>query len=96
LAPALGFALTFVAVCPDASADDGEADDDGAGSDGAGDGDGDGDEDNGEGDADEGRADGDDNGLRGRTGPFPLLLGAVPLEFNAVSPLWRHHQLPAP
>ena len=86
LAPAVGFALAFVAVRPDASGDDREADD-GAGA---------GEEDDGEGDADEGRADSDDNGLRGRTGPFPLLLGAVPLEFNAVSPLWRHHQLPVP
>jgi hypothetical protein len=37
----------------------------------------------------------DESGLRGRTGPFPLPPGGVPLEFNAVSPLWRHHQLPA-
>ena len=45
-----------------------------------------------------GDVDGDDDesGLRGRTGPFPLLPGGVPLEFNAVSPLWRHHRLPAP
>ena len=38
----------------------------------------------------------DESGARGRTGPFPLPLGGVPLEFNAVSPLWRHHRLPAP
>ena len=37
----------------------------------------------------------DESGLRGRTGPFPLPPGGVPLEFNAMSPLWRHHQLPA-
>jgi len=44
----------------------------------------------------DGDGDDDESGLRGRTGPFPLLPGGVPLEFNAVSPLWRHHRLPAP
>ena len=78
---------------PDAGADDkrggdGRASEDGVGEDGAAD--------DGAGDTDEGGTGRDDDGVRGRTSPFPLPLGGVPLEFNAVSPLWRHHRLPGP
>ena len=94
LLPALGLALVVVVVVmrPDAGADGDDPDDDGRGDDGAAD---DAEMDDGEAGADEGRADSDDAGGRGRAGPFPLPLGGVPLEFNAVSPLWRHHRLPA-
>ena len=79
--------LAPVVVRPDAGADDDGAGDEGDDAEG----------DNSEEGADGGRGDdGDDDGVRGHTGPFPLPLGGVPLEFNAVSPLWRHHQLPAP
>ena len=82
IASALGFALAGLVARPNAGADDkpgdGRASDDGAADDGAG-------------DTDEGGADSDDD-VRGRTGPFPLPLGGVSLEFNA----WRHHRLPAP
>ena len=79
--------LAVVVLRPDVGAEDAEADIDDADNDGAAD---DG--------ADVGGVDGDDDesGLRGRAGPFPLPPGGVPLEFNAVSPLWRHHRLPAP
>jgi hypothetical protein len=103
LAPALGFALVLV-VARDGTDDDAPGDNepegDGAGDDAAREG-GAGnaaEADDGERDADKGRGDDDDDddGMRGRTAPFPLPFGGVPLEFNAVSPLWRHHRLPVP
>jgi hypothetical protein len=96
LLPALGFA-PVVAVVRDGTGDN-DPEDDGAGDDDAGDGRADdaAEEDDGDRDADEGRGDDDDDGMRGRTGAFPLPFGGVSLEFNAVSPLWRHHRLPVP
>ena len=95
LLSALGFVLAGLIVRPDAGADGNpnRAGDNGAGDDGVADEGAGGD---GAGGTDEGGVEGDDNGMRGRTGPFPLPPGGVPLEFNAVSPLWRHHRLPAP
>ena len=97
LLSALGFGLAGLVVRPDAGADtdpgESRAGDNGAGDDGVAD---EGAADDGAGGIGEGGAEGDDDGVRGRTGPFPLPLGGVPLEFNAVSPLWRHHRLPAP
>ena len=86
LAP--GFLLALVVVRPVVRPDDDDADDNNGADVGGAD----------AGCADAGGLDGDEDEsrVRGRTGPFPLPPGGMPLEFNAVSPLWRHHRLPAP
>ena len=95
LPPALGLALVLVVVRD--GPDDDDPAGDGAGDDDASDGAADAaEEDDAERGVDKRRGDDGDDGMRGRTGPFPLPFGGVPLEFNAVSPLWRHHRLPAP
>ena len=73
LAPGFLLAAVVVRSDPVVRSDDDDADDDGVDAGGA----------------DAGGVDGsdDESGARGRTGPFPLPPGGVPMEFNAVSPL---------